>query len=75
MKRDDFIEWAKKKGFKDTGYGVKNIRLIRDDMSFKVSKLAIRYEKKIEGKWYKLMNNYLKNISIDENDMLQGLKK
>jgi len=78
MTKQEFITWAKSKGYTDSGRGSKNIRLISPDTqtSFRISKIAVRYEVKVKDVgWTRLQSNYLKNLSVGENGKLKGLKR
>ena len=87
MKREEFIQWLHKKGYKDErGWGryrkeSNNGRVY----AFKVSKIAARYEAQVvypkskysprSVSWIRLASGYFKDLSINEKDQISGMKR
>jgi len=82
MTRQEFIKWAEDRGYEELrkGHGrfVKIKKGIR--VCFKVSKIAVRYEREVvfesgEKQWVRARSNYLKYLSIGEDGLLHGMKR
>jgi len=81
MKREEFIQWLQRRGYKDQrGYGRfrkegKNGKIY----AFKVSKIAARYEVQVihetSKSWVRLRSGYFKDLSLTEDDKLLGMKR
>lgn len=88
MTKAQFIDWAKSKGWEEdkfghlhrtvmTGAGMRAYR-------FKVSAISVRYEVQVHhpageysparNEWMRLRSGWLKDLRIDENGKLSGLK-
>jgi len=79
MTRQEFISWAESRDYINTGRGTKNIRMISSDgsRSFKISKIAVRYEVKTSNNtgWIKLYSAYLKDLLISEEGKVGGFSR
>lgn len=83
MTGQEFMDWAKSKGWEEDRFGHLRISRAPDGelrlYRFKISKIAVRYEIQVvydDGKkdWLRLRSGYLKDLEIDENGRLRGLK-
>ena len=70
MTKQEFIEWAKSKGWKQDTWG----HLKKDTHRFKIQKTSVRYERKGFDRWYRIRSGYYKNLSITEDNKIKGLK-
>ena len=80
MTRQELIQWAKEKRWKESRRPSKKTYLYKqvDGREFRlvVSKISVRYETKGEssGYWFRVRSGYLKNLSISDSGKLKGLK-
>lgn len=84
MTKQEFITWAKSRGWTEDKYGHLQKRIgfgtISNLIRFKLSSTAIRYEKQItmsDGKheWLRLYSGYYKDLRINSKNQLVGLKR
>jgi hypothetical protein len=78
MTKQEFINWAKSKGWKEDKFG--HLRTQKGKHRFKISSIAARYEKQItfsDGKheWLRIMSGYYKDLSINSDGKLSGMKR
>jgi len=84
MTKQDFINWAKSRSWKEDKYGHLQKTIGDRKYRFKIGSTAIRYEvqvhhastqySKAENEWMRLRSGYLKSLYIAENGKLSGLK-
>ena len=82
MTRDQFIEWAKSRGWKLDRYGHLKKKLNGKTYRFKLSRVAVRYEYqlKIAGsyrstRWVRIRSGYFSKLSITDEGKLAGLRR
>lgn len=78
MTKQQFIYWAKSKGWKEDKFG--HLRTEKGEHRFKLSSIAVRYERQVtfsDGKheWVRIMSGYYKDLSINSEDKLSGMKR
>ena len=75
MKRDQFIEWAQRSGWKLDRYGHLKRSLDGKTYRFKLSRVAVRYEIKSSAGWVRIKSGYFSKLSISEDGKLAGLRR
>lgn len=87
MTKQEFITWAKAKGWQEDKFGHLQKVSSNDSvkMRFKLSSISVRYERQIHfnateysrvaNEWIRLGSAYFKDLSISDNDKLVGLKR
>ena len=75
MKKDQFIEWAKTRGWQLDRFG--HLKKEKDGKSyrFKLSRIAVRYELKTSSGWMRLKSGYFSKLSISDEGKLVGLTR
>lgn len=86
MKREEFISWAESRGWKMDRFG--HLQRSRKEPSdevpsitvevkyrYKLSRIAVRYEVKSGGSWYRLRSGYFPKLSITTDGKLAGLTR
>ena len=88
MTRQEFIDWAISKGYKLSPRSQKNALLEKEfagiKYRWKVQKISVRKErqlrstyithaKTVENRWLLIRSQYLKYLSISDNNELKGL--
>jgi hypothetical protein len=78
--KQEFIEWAKSKGWIPDKYGhlqkeLESGALLR----FKIQANSVRYERKLKftdggSEWRRVRSGYFKDLSIGEDGKLRGLR-
>jgi uncharacterized protein YaaR (DUF327 family) len=73
MTKEQFIEWAKSKGWSEDRYNhLQKTRGNGRTYRFKINALSTRYEVKSEAGWVRLKSQYYKNLKLVD-DKLSGL--
>lgn len=84
MTKQEFINWAKSKGWTEDKWGhlQKEIKplSIGEKYRFKLGSISVRYEKKIEvgikqTEWLRLRSGYFKDLNTTPEGRLTGLKR
>ena len=80
MTKQQFIDWTKSKGWTEDKYGHLQKQIDSDTMRFKLSSTAVRLERQItmsDGKheWIRIMSGYYKDLSINPEGKLSGMKR
>ena len=80
MTKQQFIDWAKSKGWKQDKFGHLQKETNEIYYRFKLSNIAVRYEKQItfsDGKheWIRITSGYYKDLSINSEGKLSGMKR
>ena len=83
MTKQQFIDWAKSNGWKEDKFG--HLRTQKGEHRFKLSSIAVRYEKQItfsdskfsdsKHEWLCIMSEYYKDLSINSEGKLSGMKR
>lgn len=77
MTKQEFINWAKSRGWREDKFGHLQKETDGKQYRFKVSKIAVRYEIKSMGKdvgWIRLRSGYFKDLSFTPDGKLSGVK-
>ncbi len=85
LTKTEFIKWAESKGWQKDRFGHYQKSMQGKDYRFKVSKVAVRYEVKVNHKaseysnssneWMRVRSGYFKDLSITTEGKLLGTKK
>ena len=85
MTRQQFVDWAKSKGWQEDNFGHLQKQTDGKQYRFKISSISIRYEVKVNydatdytkahSDWLRLRSGYFKDLSITEDGKLSGLKR
>jgi hypothetical protein len=79
MTKEKLIEWIISKGFTPDKYGHYQKENLLAVYRFKIQDISVRYEKRIEvcgkNEWIKISSGYLKNLTINEDGLLRGMKR
>lgn len=76
--REDLIKWALEHGYTQDKFG--HYQKTKNDITvrLKLSKIAVRYEKKAHivdhNEWIRIQSGYYKDLSINDKGQLSGLK-
>ena len=79
LTRDELIKWAIEHGYKEDKFG--HYQKTKNDVTIrlKLSKIAVRYEKKAHivdhNEWLRLQSGYFKDLHINDKGQLVGLKR
>ncbi len=77
MTRDEFIRWAKSRGWTEDKWG--HLRKTKEDREyrFKLSRIAARYEVKTKGYggWVRISSGYFKDLTTTPDGKLSGLTR
>lgn len=78
MTKQEFMSWAKSKGWKQDKFG--HLRTEKGEHRFKLSSIAVRYERQVtfsDGKheWIRILSGYYKDLSINSEGKLSGMKR
>ena len=84
MIKQEFVNWAKSKGWEEDKFGHLHKTVGMRVYRFKVSTISVRYEIQVnhpagdyspaKNEWIRLRSGYLKNLCINEDGKLSGLK-
>jgi len=80
MTKQEFINWAKDRGYTQDKFGHLQKTLGSDYIRLKLSSTAVRYERQIifsDGKheWVRIYSGYFSKLSINSKNQLVGLKR
>ncbi len=75
MKRDQFIEWAKVRGWKLDRFGHLKKSLNGKIYRFKLSRIAARYELKTSAGWARIKSGYFSKLSVTDEGKLAGMRR
>ena len=83
MTKQEFIKWAKSKGWAEDKFGHLKKEYNSKEYRFKIQSILVRYEVKIHheagqyspasNEWMRLRSGYLKDLRIASNGKLSGL--
>lgn len=68
MTREEFVAWAKARGWKEDRYGHLHRMAGNAEEAhyrYKISRIAVRREVKTSGGWVRLKSAYFKDLSVD----------
>ena len=75
MTRDQFVEWARKQGFRADRHG----HLQMDDRGrtyrFKLSRIAARHEVKSGAGWVRIRSGYFSKLSLTPDGRIAGMAR
>ena len=88
MTKQEFINWAKTKGWIEDKYGnFQNSQATTKELThyrFKVSNISVRYEVRVhhpagsyssdQNEWVRIKSGYFKDLSITDYGKLRGLR-
>jgi hypothetical protein len=79
MTKQEFINWALSRGWTEDKFGHLQKTIGIEKYRFKISLTHVRYEKKIgvairQSEWLSIRSGYFKDLSINSNGKLVGLK-
>jgi hypothetical protein len=80
MDKQQFIEWAKRRGWSEDKFDHLHKVLNGTSYRFKISSIAVRYEEQVEfstGKheWLRICSGYFKDLIINPENKLLGMKR
>ena len=77
MTKEEFVKWAKGRGWSEDKWGHLQKTVDNKRYRFKVSSTAVRYETWLEAnkEWIRLASNYFKYLSVGEDNKLKGLTR
>lgn len=80
MTKQEFVNWAKLRGWVEDRFGHLQKQINGKEYRFKVSKIAVRYELGIQYEnggrdWIRLQGGYFKDLDISPEGKLTGLKR
>ncbi len=81
MKKEEFVQWALRRGLKQDAYGHMILTLPSGQVyRYKVQSISIRKEKRCtysDGKnfWLHISSAYLKDLKLSADDKLIGLRR
>lgn len=79
MTKQQFVSWAKARGWREDKWGHLQKIINNKQYRFKVSKTSIRYEVRLRyeaggSDWLRIRSGYLRNLSLDSEGKLKGLR-
>ena len=85
MTKEEFINWAKSKGWTKDKFGHLQKTINDKEYRFKIGSISVRYEGKLNYKssgkeigqystWIRIRSGYFKDLSINSESKLVGLK-
>jgi hypothetical protein len=78
MTKLDFVLWAKDRNWTEDKFGHLQKEHNETTYRFKLSSTAVRYERKAKivdhNEWIRIASNYYKNLTINSQGKLEGLK-
>ena len=75
MTRNEFIEWAKSHGYQEDRYGHLQKTAPDGQKRMKLSRIAVRYEKKCPHGWVRVLSGYYSKLSATPDGKLAGLAR
>ena len=81
MTKQQFIDWAKSKGWKEDKFGhLQKENNIGDHFRFKLSAISVRYESQLtfydnKHEWFRHGSGYYKDLSITSDGKLSGMRR
>jgi hypothetical protein len=80
MTKQEFIKWAKSKGWQEDKFGHLQKAVPAGHFRFKLSKILVRYEVQItlspdKHEWVRRNSGYYKDLSINPEGKLSGMKR
>ena len=75
MKKEQFIEWAKTRGWQLDRFGHLKKSLNGKVYRFKLSRIAARYELKTSAGWVRIKSGYFSKLSVSGEGKLVGMTR
>jgi len=75
MNKQEFIDWAKGRGWKLDHFGHLKKSLNGKVYRFKLSRIAARYELKTSTGWVRIKSGYFSKLSLTDEGKLAGMRR
>lgn len=85
MTKDEFIAWAKERGWVQDRHGHLHKEIDGREYRYKIQAHSVRREAKVRheateyspasSSWVRMKSAYFKDLSLDENGKLKGMKR